>query len=197
VRFVLASESARRVDLLRRMGYNFEIRKSGFPEVLLTDPKETVEANARGKALAVAESSGEVVLAADTIVYQPDLPAGERVLGQATSEQDVRRMLESLSGRLHEVHSAVAVVCKEELEVRHAVAKVRMRSLGEEEIQGYARLGEGVGKAGGYAIQGRAALLVEWIGGDYTCVVGLPLALTSRMLAGFGIKPYLPASPHT
>jgi septum formation protein len=190
VRFVLASESARRVDLLRRMGYDFEIRKSGFPEVVLADPKETVEANARGKALAVAQSSGEVVLAADTIVYVPDLPIGERVLGQARSEKEVRRMLDSLGGRLHEVHSAVAVVCKEELEVRHTMTKVRMRSLGEEEIRAYARLGEGVGKAGGYAIQGRAALLVEWIGGDYTGVVGLPLALTSRMLAGFGIKPH-------
>ena len=190
MRFVLASESARRVDLLRRMGYDFETRKSGFPEVVLADPRETVEANARGKALAVAQSSGEVVLAADTIVYLPDLPAGERVLGQARSEEDVRRMLASLGGRLHEVHSAVAVVRREELEIRHAVTKVRMRSLGEEEIQAYARLGEGVGKAGGYAIQGRAALLVEWIGGDYTNVVGLPLALTSRMLAGFGIKPY-------
>ena len=190
MRFVLASESARRVDLLRRMGYDFETRKSGFPEVVLANPRETVEANARGKALAVAQSSGEVVLAADTIVYLPDLPAGERVLGQARSEEDVRRMLASLGGRLHEVHSAVAVVRREELEIRHAVTKVRMRSLGEEEIQAYARLGEGVGKAGGYAIQGRAALLVEWIGGDYTNVVGLPLALTSRMLAGFGIKPY-------
>ena len=190
MRFVLASESARRVDLLRRMGYDFEARKSGFPEVVLADPKETVEANARGKALAVAESSGEVVLAADTIVYLPDLPIGERVLGQARSDEDVRRMLESLGGRLHEVHSAVAVVCREELEVRHVVTKVRLRSLGEEEIQAYSRLGEGVGKAGGYAIQGRAALLVEWIGGDYTNVVGLPLTLTSRMLAGFGIKPY-------
>ncbi len=190
MRFVLASESARRVDLLRRMGYDFEIRKSGFPEVVLADPKETVEANARGKALAVAQSSGKVVLAADTIVYLPDLPTGERILGQARSEEDVRRMLESLGGRLHEVHSAVALVCKGELEVRNVVTKVRMRSLGEEEIQAYARLGEGVGKAGGYAIQGRAALLVEWIGGDYTNVVGLPLALTSRMLAGFGIEPY-------
>ncbi|MDQ5813002.1 MAG: Maf family protein [Actinomycetota bacterium] len=190
MRFVLASESARRVDILRRMGYDFETRKSGFPEVVLADPKETVEANARGKALAVAEGSGEVVLAADTIVYLPDLPTGERVLGQARSEEDVRRMLESLGGRLHEVHSAVALVRKGELEVRHVVTKVRIRSLGEEEIQGYARLGEGVGKAGGYAIQGRAALLVEWIGGDYTNVVGLPLALTSRMLAGFGIEPY-------
>ena len=190
MRFVLASESARRVELLRRMGYDFETRKSGFPEVVLADPIETVEANARGKALAVAEGSGEVVLAADTIVYLPDLPAGERVLGQARSEEEVRRMLWSLGGRLHEVHSAVAVVFGHELEVRHAVTKVRMRGLGEEEIQAYAGLGEGVGKAGGYAIQGRAALLVEWIGGDYTNVVGLPLALTSRMLAGFGIKPY-------
>jgi septum formation protein len=190
VRFVLASESARRVDLLRRMGYDFETRRSGFPEVVLADPVETVGANARGKALAVAEGSGEVVLAADTIVYLPDLPAGERVLGQARSEEHVRRMLASLRGRLHEVHSAVAVVQREKLEIRHAVTKVRMRSLDEEEIQAYARLGEGVGKAGGYAIQGRAALLIEWVGGDYTNVVGLPLALTSRILARFGIKPY-------
>ncbi len=190
MRFVLASESARRVDLLRRMGYDFETRRSGFPEVVLADPVETVGANARGKALAVAEGSGEVVLAADTIVYLPDLPAGERVLGQAKSEEHVRRMLASLRGRLHEVYSAVAVVQREKLEVRHAVTKVRMRSLDEEEIQAYARLGEGVGKAGGYAIQGRAALLIEWVGGDYTNVVGLPLALTSRILARFGIKPY-------
>ena len=194
MRFVLASESARRVDLLRRMGYDFETRKSGFAEVVLADPKETVEANARGKALAVAEDSGEVVLAADTIVYLPDLPAGERVLGQARSEEEVRRMLGSLRGRLHEVHSAVAVARGEELVVRRAVTKVRMRSLGEEEIRAYARLGEGVGKAGGYAIQERAALLVEWIGGDYTNVVGLPLALTVRMLAGFGISPYWAAT---
>ena len=190
MRFVLASESARRVDLLLSMGYDFETQKSGFPEVVLADPKETVEANARGKALAVADGSSEVVLAADTIVYLPDLPTGERVLGQAKSEGEVRRMLLLLRGRLHEVHSAVAVVCGDELAVRHAVTKVRMRGLGEDEIQAYARLGEGVGKAGGYAIQGRAALFVEWVGGDYTNVVGLPLALAGRMLARFGISPY-------
>jgi septum formation protein len=190
VRFVLASESARRVDLLRRMGYDFETRKSGFPEVVLMGPEETVEANARGKALTVAAGSDQVVLAADTVVYVPDLPAGERLLGQARSEEEVRRMLESLRGRLHEVHSGVAVVRGDELAVRNAVTKVRMRRLEEGEIAAYARLGEGVGKAGGYAIQGRAALLVEWIGGDYTNVVGLPLALTGRMLAGFGVNPY-------
>jgi septum formation protein len=187
VRFILASESARRVDLLRAAGYDFETRKSGFPELTLEDPKETVEANARGKARAVAKDSDEVVLAADTIVYMPD---EGRVLGQAKSDQEVHRMLLLLRGRVHEVHSGVAVVRGENLAVRHALTQVRMRTFGEEEIGAYARLGEGVGKAGGYAIQGRAAVFVEWIGGDYTNVVGLPLALTVRMLEEFGIYWY-------
>jgi len=185
--FVLASESARRVGLLDQVGYVFETRKSGFPEVVLEGPKETVEANARGKALAVAaEAPGAVVLGADTVVY---LRGAHQILGQAKSEEEVRRMLLLLSGGVHEVHSGVAVVRGEELAVRHAVTSVRMRSSGEDEVGAYARLGEGVGKAGGYAIQGAAAAFVEWIGGDYTNVVGLPLALTARMLARFGIYP--------
>jgi septum formation protein len=185
VRFILASESARRVVLLRAAGYDFETVKSGFPELTLEDPRETVEANARGKALVIAETSDNVVLAADTVVYLPD---GKRILGQARSDEEVRRMLLLLRGRVHEVHSGVAVARGGELAVRHALTKVRMRSFGEEVIEAYARLGEGVGKAGGYAIQGRAAVFVEWIGGDYTNVVGLPLALTVRMLEGFGVN---------
>jgi septum formation protein len=187
VRLVLASESARRVDLLRAAGYEFETRKSGFPELTLEDPRETVLANARGKALAVAESSEDIVLAADTVVY---VPAEKAILGQAGSGEEVRRMLLLLRGSAHEVHSGVAVARGEELAVRHAVTAVRMRDFGEEEIEAYVGLGEGVGKAGGYAIQGRAAAFVEWIGGDYTNVVGLPLALTVRMLDGFGINSY-------
>jgi septum formation protein len=187
VRLVLASESARRVDLLRAAGYDFETRKSGFPELTLEDPRETVVANARGKALAVAESSEDIVLAADTVVY---VPAEKAILGQAGSGEEVRRMLLLLRGGAHEVHSGVAVARGEELAVRHAVTAVRMRDFGEEEIETYVGLGEGVGKAGGYAIQGRAAAFVEWIGGDYTNVVGLPLALTVRMLRDAGVKPY-------
>ncbi len=184
--FILASESARRVDLLRAAGYAFESLKSGFPELTLEDPKETVVANARGKALAVAKDPDDVVLAADTIVYVPE----ERtILGQAKSDDEVRRMLLLLRGRAHEVHSGVAVARGERLAVRHVITAVRMRDFGEEELSAYARLGEGVGKAGGYAIQGRAAAFVEWIGGDYTNVVGLPLALTVRMLGAFGINP--------
>lgn len=178
------------MDLLHQAGYAFETRKSGFPEVTLEDPRETVEANARGKALAVPDDPEQVVLAADTIVYLPELPAGERIFGQAGNTDEVRRMVGLLSGRVHEVHSGVAVARAGHVSVRHAVTSVRMRRLGAAEIEAYALLGEGVGKAGGYAIQGRAAAFVEWIGGDYTNVVGLPLALTVRMLESFGVRWY-------
>ncbi|HEX6708761.1 MAG TPA: Maf family protein [Rubrobacter sp.] len=189
MQFVLASESARRVDLLHSAGYDFEARKSGFPEVTLEDPAETVLANAKGKALAAKRDPDDVVLAADTIVYLPDLPAGDRVLGQARNSEQVERFINLLQGRSHEVHSGVAVARGDELAVRHVVTSVRMRSVDAAEVESYVRLGEGLGKAGGYAIQGRAAAFVEWIGGDYTNVVGLPLALTGRMLAEFGV-PY-------
>ncbi len=92
-----------------------------------------------------------------------------------------------MQGRTHEVHSGVAVATGDDLTSRHAVTRVRMRALDPAEVQSYVRYGEGVGKAGGYAVQGRAASFVEWIGGEYTNVVGLPLALTGRMLASAGI----------
>ena len=191
MRFVLASESPRRVDLLRMTGYDFTARKSGFPEVVEDEPEETVETNARGKALTVAaELPGEVVLAADTIVYLPELPARESTLGQARSGDEVRRMLGLLAGRVHEVYSGVAVTRDGDVSVRSAVTRVRMRPLSESELSAYVELGEGIGKAGGYAIQGKAALFVEGIEGDYTNVVGLPLALTARMLEEHGVRWY-------
>jgi septum formation protein len=186
-RLVLASESARRVNLLHTTGYEFEARKSGFPELVLEDPVETVMANAEGKALAVATDPDTVVLAADTIVYLPDLPTHDRILGQARNKQDVQRFISLLQGRAHEVYTGIAVAWGEDLTLRHAATSVRMRALGTAEVDSYARDGEGIGKAGGYAVQGRAASFVEWIGGDYTHVVGLPLALTGRMLANAGI----------
>jgi septum formation protein len=191
VQFVLASESPRRVALLRGVGYDFSARKSGFPEVILDDPKETVQSNARGKALTVAsELPGEIILAADTIVYLPGLPADEATFGQARDGEDVRRMLGLLEGRFHEVYSGVAVAHDGDVSVQGEVTRVRLRRLSEQEISAYVKLGEGVGKAGGYAIQGRAALFVERIEGDYTNVVGLPLALTSRMLENYGVRWY-------
>ena len=188
MQFILASESARRVDLLRMIGYDFEARKSGFPEVVEDDPRETVEANARGKALAVAELEADrVVLAADTVVY---VPQEGYVLGQAKSGGEVRMMLALLQGRVHEVYSGVAVARGEDVTLRSARTRVRMRGLSEAEVSAYVGLGEGVGKAGGYAIQGKAALFVEGIEGDYTNVVGLPLALTGLMLENYGVRWY-------
>ena len=186
--FVLASESPRRVALLRMAGYDFAARKSGFPEVVLDDPKETVEANARGKALSVADKlPSEVVLAADTIVYLSHQPADEAILGQAKDASDVRRMLGLLGGRTHEVYSGVAVARSGNVSVRSAVTRVQLREISELEVSAYVEFGEGIGKSGGYAIQGRAALFVERIEGDYSNVVGLPLALTSRMLEEHGV----------
>ena len=187
MRLVLASESARRVNLLHTAGYEFEAEKSGFPEVVLEDPTETVRTNAQGKALAVARDPDTVVLAADTIVYLPDLPPDDRILGQARTTEDVKRFINLLQGRTHEVYTGVAVKRGEDLTVRQSATRVRMRPVDPAEIESYALYGEGVGKAGGYAVQGRAASFVEWICGDYTNVVGLPLALTSRMLANAGI----------
>lgn len=185
MRFILASESARRVALLEQGGFDFETRKSGFPEVTLEDPAETVRANARGKALAISAQHPEsVVLGSDTVVY---LPGEQETFGQAKTPGEVRGMLGSLSGQAHEVHSGVAVVQGEVCAVSHAVTTVKMRTIGDEELNAYVDFGEGVGKAGGYAIQGRAGVFVEWIGGDYTSVVGLPLALTARMLGRFGV----------
>ena len=186
-RLLLASESARRVDLLNTAGYEFEAHRSGFPELVLEDPIMTVRANAEGKALAVATDPDTVVLAADTIVYLPDLPRHDRILGQARNKRDVQRFINLLRGRAHEVYTGIAVARGDDLASRHAVTRVRMRPLGTAEVDSYARYGEGIGKAGGYAVQGRAASFVEWIGGDYTNIVGLPLALTSRMLANAGI----------
>jgi septum formation protein len=189
VQFVLASESPRRVDLLRMAGYDFTTQKSGFSEVVLQRPEDTVEANARGKALAVSGGlPDKIILAADTIVYLSE--PGEVTLGQARSEDDVRRMLGLLKGRVHEVYSGVAVARGEDVSVRVAMTRVRLRELTETELTAYVKLGEGVGKAGGYAIQGKAALFVRGIEGDYTNVVGLPLALTSRMLEYYGVRWY-------
>lgn len=147
--------------------------------------------NARGKALAVSrDEPGSIILAADTVVYSPEHLSERRVLGQAKSEAEVGWMLRSLQGCVHEVYSGVAVASGEGVTVRSSVTSVRMRRISERELDAYAALGEGVGKAGGYAIQGRAAAFVEWVGGDYTNVVGLPLALTVRMLEGFGVRWY-------
>ncbi len=128
-----------------------------------------MEENARRKAAAV---EGELVLGVDTVVV-----LGERVIGKPRDEQDARSHLESLSGTEHQVWSGICLAG----ELSHAVTRVRFRALSGEDVAWYLRTEEWRGRAGGYAIQGKGAVLVESIAGDYWNVVGLPVAELSRM----------------
>jgi septum formation protein len=138
---------------------------------------------ARDKAAAVApRHPGAFVLAADTVVA-----LGRRILPKADSEAEARRCLEALSGRRHRVWGAVCLQGPEGRRRERLVATdVRMKRLSSREIEDYLASGEWQGKAGGYAIQGRAAGFIPWIGGSHANVVGLPLVETLALLGGAG-----------
>ncbi len=122
------------------------------------------------------------ILAADTVVA-----LGRRILPKAADDGEVRDCLKLLSGRRHQVITAVALVMPEgKLRTRVALTRVSLLRLSEAQITAYVESREGVGKAGGYAIQGRAEMLVKEISGSYSNVVGLPLALTVALLEGCG-----------
>lgn len=125
---------------------------------------------------------GRPVLGADTAVVLDGL-----ILGKPADTADAARMLRVLSGREHQVHSAVALVVGDRCNDYCVTVRVRMRDLDDEEIAAYCRTGEPMDKAGAYAIQGRAAAFVERIDGSYTAVVGLPLYETLVLLRTAGV----------
>jgi len=172
----LASSSLRRAEILRTVGWPFEVVNGGTDETRQAGENAVyyVKRLARAKAETAAQrlSSG-LVLGADTVV----VIAGE-ILGQPRDHQDARWMLNLLSGEWHEVLTGVALVragaggqCRVDLEV----TRVRFKAMSEEEIEWYVNTGEPMGKAGAYAIQGHAALFIEEIQGDYFNIVGLPI----------------------
>ena len=135
-------------------------------------------------ARAVAETFPDpaFILAADTVVA-----LGRRILPKAADDAEVRACLKLLSGRRHQVITAVALIAPDgKLRRRVALTRVSLLRLSEAQIGQYLQSREGVGKAGGYAIQGRAEMLVKEIAGSYSNVVGLPLALTVALLEGSG-----------
>src|SRR4029079_16057611 len=122
------------------------------------------------------------ILAADTVVA-----VGRRILPKAADDKDVLACLKLLSGRRHQVSTAVALVTPDgKLRLRVAQTRVSLLKLSETQIRAYVESREGVGKAGGYAIQGRAEAFIKEISGSYSNVVGLPLALTVGLLQGCG-----------
>ncbi|MBL8648279.1 MAG: septum formation protein Maf [Sphingosinicella sp.] len=185
---VLASSSPRRRALLEQIG--IVPARTLSPDIDETPrrdelPRDYAVRLAAEKAAAVPRGPGEVVIAGDTTVA-----AGRRILPPAETDDVVRQCLMLLSGRRHRVYSAVAVIDAEgRLRERVAETIVTFKRLSAAEIDAYVRAGEGRGKAGGYAIQGRAAAFVRFLSGSYSGVVGLPLYETSALLAASGVVP--------
>jgi septum formation protein len=190
---VLASASPRRLDLLRQIGLEpdrvdpADIDEMPRPGEL---PSAHVMRLAEEKARAVMpRHPGAYILAADTVVA-----CGHRILPKAADPSTARFCLELLSGRRHRVHGGIALAGPDErLTLRRVDSQVAFKRLSEGEIAAYLCSGEWRGKAGGYAIQGRAAALIRWVSGSYSNVVGLPLFETAQLLAGRGYRPPCPA----
>jgi septum formation protein len=179
---VLASASPRRAEILRAVGWPFEVAAANVDESARSgeDVSEYVERLACEKAEAVAEGRASgLVLGADTVVA-----VGDQVLGKPADMEDARRMLRLLSGRWHEVLTGVALVRSEtkEVLVAHERTRVRFAAMTEEEIDWYVSTNEPVDKAGAYAVQGRAALFIEEIEGDYRNIMGLPVRLVYKLM---------------
>jgi septum formation protein len=182
-KLVLASASPRRAEILRAVGWPFETRAVDIDETRREGEGAVayVERLAREKAEAGAArvNAATLVLGADTVVL-----VDERVLGKPRDDEDARAMLRLLSGRWHEVLTGVALVpegSEAHVVVAHERTEVRFASLTETEIDWYVASREPLDKAGAYAIQGRAALFIEEIRGDYWNVVGLPVQLVYKL----------------
>ncbi|MFS0773102.1 Maf family protein [Sphingomonas sp. 1P08PE] len=183
---VLASSSPRRRDLLARIGAvpvrvaSPDIDESPRPAEL---PRDYALRLAVEKAQAVARAPGEIVVAGDTTIA-----VGRRILPPATDEVVQRKLLGLLSGRRHHALSAVCVIDADgTARTRLADTIVAFKPLSPAEVDGYVACGEGLGKAGGYAIQGRAEAFVRFLAGSHSGVIGLPLFETRALLKAAGL----------
>ena len=186
---ILASASPRRQELLRNAGISFTVQPADINETPLAGeaPRDCAERLAREKALAVSRNNpGQWVLGADTIVV-----VDEAILGKPRDNEDAARMLRLLSGRTHAVITGVCVVEPVDSGQRSVVGKINTSSettlvtfcgLSDEEIREYVATGEPMDKAGAYAIQGMASRWIPRIEGDYSNVVGLPVAMVYGMI---------------
>ncbi len=187
----LASQSPRRRELLQQIGIKFRVLVPDVNETALPReaPADYVERIARLKAEAVwmrvveRRMKGHPVLAADTAVI-----LGRRILGKPKNKAEAAVMLHALSGRTHQVITAVAMAHEGKLSLARSETGVTFRRLTADEIAHYVASGEPYDKAGAYAVQGFAAAFISRINGSYSGVMGLPLFETARLLKSFGIQ---------
>ncbi|MCB1863938.1 MAG: septum formation inhibitor Maf [Chromatiales bacterium] len=185
----LASRSPRRIELLRQIGVHPRVIDVVVDETpVVGEPAAALAMRlACAKALAGRGALGDEpvpVLAADTVVA-----LGGRVFGKPVDSADAIRMLRALSGRRHEVFSAVAVAGPRSLDAALSRSEVSFARLDASAIERYVATGEPLDKAGAYAIQGLAAGFVRRLAGSYSGVMGLPLYETARLLRAFGVEP--------
>lgn len=186
MRLILGSASPRRRELLAQLGLEpAALRAPDIDETPIRGEaaRDYVARMAREKAAALGCGADEVVLCADTTVV-----CGRRILGKPADEKEAAEFIWRLSGRRHHVLTAVAVRTATGLRERLVDTVVKFRPLSNAEVNGYLASGEWRGKAGGYAIQGRAGAFIPWIQGSFTGVVGLPLAETATLLRAAGIQ---------
>lgn len=185
---ILASQSPRRKQLLEQIGItNFDILVPQIEETYnpALSPEEIVSSICRKKGEAAQALAGDpkaLIIAADTMVFLDGLR-----LGKPQDQVDAFTMLSVLSGRTHRVCTGVTLCLGGRVDTRVESTAVTFRPLTQDEIWGYIRTGDPMDKAGAYGVQGRAALFVSSIQGDYFNVMGLPLCLLGRMLADCGV----------
>lgn len=184
-KLILASGSPRRKELLELVDMPFDVVVSDVEEIIgaYSSPHDIVMSLALQKASAVAKNYEDcVVLGADTVVTYES-----RILGKPVDENEAKEMLQLLSGKTHEVYTGVALISKEKTVTFYERAEVTFWELTEEEIKAYVRTKEPLDKAGSYGIQGKGAIFVHHIQGDYYAIVGLPIARVVRELKQFNM----------
>ena len=184
--FILASASLRRIEMLTRYGYDFEVIPAEIEEVINNELEIefAIEELAYLKANSVFLTHDDsVVLAADTVVV-----CDNQILGKPLDAKDAKDMLMMLSGKKHRVITGVCVLSNEKTIVDHEVTYVTFHDLSDIEIEEYLQHDEAFDKAGSYAIQGIASKFVSKVEGDYDNVVGLPLSKVTQLLEKQGIR---------
>ena len=177
---ILASASPRRSELMTLAGFRFDVICADIDEIVPEKalPQEVVMSLALQKAQAVAKDHCKsAVVGSDTVVALDG-----KILGKPRSEKEAAEMLRSLSGRIHKVYTGVAIVCGEKVTSFFEETEVEFYPLTDQEILDYVATGEPMDKAGAYGIQGRGAVLVKRINGDYFNVMGLPISKVYREL---------------
>ena len=186
-KIVLASSSPRRKALLKSLGVRFSVLPSRFDERQVTaiEPKAYAKKLAMLKAKEVSKRVKKgIIIGADTVVV-----VGKKILNKPKDVADARRMLKLLGGKTHTVITGVCVINNYDKtrEIISVSAKVRFKKLSERTIDWYINTREPLDKAGAYAIQGKGAVLIEGISGDYNSIVGLPLTALSKILIRMGV----------